>query len=474
MTGPTQTHYHPFPTFAEWTKTPAPLEPIKTLERVRDDLNQSTAEVRTRAMVLVRNVAAVETGAIEDLYPTDRGVTISAASQIAILEFIGRKQGEKIRSYVSSQMEAYELVLDFATKSRPVSSTWIRELHATVCRSQDTYQALVGDHYEERPLHKGQFKTQANMVVEQGGNVHIYAPPESVPPEIQRLVDQISSPEFSAASPIEQASYTHYALVSVHPFDDGNGRVARAFASLFAYRAFSLPLLIYAIERDEYFAGLADADNGNFERFKRFIASSMLRAGRLMLQTYKSAALANSTEALGTATRMYYTSGGYLQVEVDAYAIKLLHQLFEVVQDRMGELQATLANDPRTGEALTMSCALMNGDAATQRTEHRRPIPAHDKRMISLVGKSAAPADASHNVTVAVSLPRDARADDVFVLEILNNSDSIEVPLQDYMAGRAFEAETLIGVFAERILSHFLQELTKKGQQSLVSKGFGP
>jgi len=59
-----------------------------------------------------------------------------------------------------------------------------------------------------------------------------------------------------------QASYAHFALVNVHPFADGNGRVARALASVYSYRAASIPLVVFADRRRAYFDALERADEG--------------------------------------------------------------------------------------------------------------------------------------------------------------------------------------------------------------------
>jgi Fic family protein len=56
---------------------------------------------------------------------------------------------------------------------------------------------------------------------------------------MERFVREISSPEFAAAHPIIQAAFAHYVLVAIHPFADGNGRVARALGVLFGWQSCS-------------------------------------------------------------------------------------------------------------------------------------------------------------------------------------------------------------------------------------------
>lgn len=93
--------------------------------------------------------------------------------------------------------------------------------------------------------------------------MHPYAPVDRVASEMHRLMEQIRTPEFEAAHPIAQASYLHFGFVVIHPFADGNGRVARALASVFFYRALSIPFLVFANQRNAYFDALHQADVGD-------------------------------------------------------------------------------------------------------------------------------------------------------------------------------------------------------------------
>jgi Fic family protein len=80
---------------------------------------------------------------------------------------------------------------------------------------------------------------------------------------MRRLVKELGSVRFARAHPVLQAAYGHFGLARIHPFQDGNGRVARALASVYLYRAVSLPLLIYADDRASYLASIHSADSGN-------------------------------------------------------------------------------------------------------------------------------------------------------------------------------------------------------------------
>jgi Fic family protein len=92
------------------------------------------------------------------------------------------------------------------------------------------------------------------------GTVHAYAPVDLVSSEMYRLLEQTRRPEFEAAHPVLQASYVHYAFVVIHPFADGNGRVARVLTSVFFYRACSIPFLVFVNQKPGYLEALHAAD----------------------------------------------------------------------------------------------------------------------------------------------------------------------------------------------------------------------
>jgi hypothetical protein len=71
-----------------------------------------------------------------------------------------------------------------------------------------------------------------------------------------RLAGELHSAEFAALHPVVQAAYSHYALTAIHPFADGNGRLARTIASLFLMRAVGVPLLIFADQWPSYYQAL--------------------------------------------------------------------------------------------------------------------------------------------------------------------------------------------------------------------------
>src|SRR5260221_6025916 len=68
--------------------------------------------------------------------------------------------------------------------------------------------------------------------------------------------------QHSGVSPEIESAWLHHRFTQIHPFQDGNGRVARALASLVAIRAGWFPLVIRRQDRVEYIGALERADEG--------------------------------------------------------------------------------------------------------------------------------------------------------------------------------------------------------------------
>src|SRR6185369_6639472 len=226
--------YKPVPSFAEWAER-ASVETTRWNRYTAEleELKGTSPDRLTRALEIVRRAAAFDTGALEGLYESDRGFTFTVAMQSASWEAAVEKKGAEVRALFESQLHAYDHILDFATEAVPIAEAWIRKLHADITESQKTYRVWTEIGWQEQELPKGQYKHLPNHVLLADGTYHAYAPVDMTPTEMYRFCQEIRSEAFRDAHPVLQASYAHYGLVMIHPFADGNGRVARALGSVF-------------------------------------------------------------------------------------------------------------------------------------------------------------------------------------------------------------------------------------------------
>ena len=107
------------------------------------------------------------------------------------------------------------------------------------------------------------------------------------PEEVEPLLHEFFSSLNKAATvdPLLLASWTHWAVSYVHPFQDGNGRMARVWQDLILSGHGFPAALIRLQDRREYYDSLGAADRGNFDPLTQLIARSLSRT----LQVYLNA-----------------------------------------------------------------------------------------------------------------------------------------------------------------------------------------
>ena len=87
------------------------------------------------------------------------------------------------------------------------------------------------------------------------------------------------------AEPIALATWVHWTIARLHPFEDGNGRIARLWQDLILFGNNLTAAVIRQQDRNEYYAALAFADDGDFNPLTQLVARSLCRT----LQIYVNA-----------------------------------------------------------------------------------------------------------------------------------------------------------------------------------------
>ena len=212
---------------------------------------------------------AIETGVIENLYDIDRGVAQTLIEQGFQAELMGPGSTNRPRGYVirllTDQKSALDGVFDFVKQERSLTISYIKELHAALLRSQKTTEAVDSQgKVIEVEVAKGTWKTQPNYPVK-GGVIYTYCPPEQVGTEMERLLAMHQKHLKEDISPEVQAAWLHHRFSQVHPFQDGNGRVARAIASMVLIKNGLFPLVVTRDDKAYYLKALEAADKGDLK-----------------------------------------------------------------------------------------------------------------------------------------------------------------------------------------------------------------
>ena len=83
---------------------------------------------------------------------------------------------------------------------------------------------------------------------------------------------------------VEYAAMIHALLVNIHPFIDGNGRVARLIMNLALLQAGYNITIIPPVVRADYIRALQDSNHNNFQPFINFISEMVLEAQKEYLR----------------------------------------------------------------------------------------------------------------------------------------------------------------------------------------------
>ncbi len=126
-----------------------------------------------------------------------------------------------------------------------------------------------------QPIRVGQLRGEAPMQVVSGAigkeQVHFVAPPrEGLDLELARCLDWIAAPP-AWVDGLIRAGIAHLWLVTLHPFEDGNGRLARAITDMMLSRDEDQPMRIFSLsaqilrQREGYYAILERTQLGDLD-----------------------------------------------------------------------------------------------------------------------------------------------------------------------------------------------------------------
>lgn len=267
----------------DWPELRAP-----GLEHLADIWKEQSTNLESKDALIefnqrLRREWSIETGIIENLYSIDRGITqllIEKGLEASLIPHGSTdKPAEVIIPILKDQEEVLEGLFDFVASRRELSAFYIRELHQALTRHQDTVQAVDSQrNLVEVPLARGQWKQQANNPTRPDGSTHQYCPPEHVNSEMERLIEWHHRHMAEGVPPEVEAAWLHHRFTQIHPFQDGNGRIARALASLVFLRAGWFPLTINRDVRDSYIDALEKADAGELHPLVKLFAGVEKRA----------------------------------------------------------------------------------------------------------------------------------------------------------------------------------------------------
>lgn len=220
---------------------------------------------------------AIETGIIERLYSLDRGTTevlIKHGIDASLIASDATDQPpELVAGIIRDHAEAVDWLFDTVTSERPLSTSFMKHLHQFMTRKQLFATGIdMFGRKREIELRHGEFKSRPNNPVRPDGKLHEYCPPEHVDAEMDQLIAMHRQHSATAMAPDVSAAWLHHRFAQIHPFQDGNGRIARAIASLVLIGAGWFPLVVTRDDRARYIGALELADEGDLSSLIQLVA----------------------------------------------------------------------------------------------------------------------------------------------------------------------------------------------------------
>ncbi|TKC08543.1 Fic family protein [Pedobacter frigoris] len=138
-------------------------------------------------------------------------------------------------------------------ESEQITEANIKKLHKELMKSFVQWS----DGIHPNP---GSYKIMDNRTYRSNGKEHIYLNPEDVLVAMAKLIDETNEALKSinikslTHHPLTIATNFHYQFLNIiHPFGDGNGRLARIFMNLILLQQGFPPIFIKVIDKTEYF-----------------------------------------------------------------------------------------------------------------------------------------------------------------------------------------------------------------------------
>lgn len=197
-----------------------------------------------------------------------------------------------LREY--EEMKAHDAGIEHLRKlagdrSRIISVGEIRDLNKIILKEPFWKHAETTDGKPTRKqIVPGEYKTVPNNVRTATGEIFEFAPPHEVEARMHSLVDWLTdslvSPSFDLIATLAKL---HHDFVLIHPFDDGNGRVARMLVNyVLLYKGYP-PIIVPTEEKKDYLAALRLADAGDstplaeyLTKCLRWVLELAIRAGK--------------------------------------------------------------------------------------------------------------------------------------------------------------------------------------------------
>lgn len=181
---------------------------------------------------------------------------------------------------------AYEKAIELAKQHTPITTDMLISLSALVMKNTGKeYNTALGNFSSAR----GELRL-LNVTAGVGGRS--YMSYSKVPAKLAEFCEQLNNERAKASTMsldelYQMTFYAHYNLVTIHPWADGNGRMARLVMNMLQFEFGLIPAKILKEDKEEYIKALvATREDDDLDIFRGFMTSMMEQNLQTEIATY--------------------------------------------------------------------------------------------------------------------------------------------------------------------------------------------
>ncbi|MBI9061825.1 MAG: Fic family protein [Marinilabiliaceae bacterium] len=260
------------------------LKRASQLKEELDTFRPLSAEVEQRIMQKFRLDWNYHSANIE-------GNKLTFGETKALIMFGMTAQAKPLKDHLemTGHDEAIKWLVEDIKQGIALTEKFIRELHVMILKEPYESKAVTADGQSTtRTIAVGQYKTAPNHVVTKTGETFHFASPEETPVKMRDLLQWYNdNKDKEDLHPVVFATEFHYRFISIHPFDDGNGRLARLLMNFILMQKGYPPAIVKTEDKENYMAALQQADAGELAYFFNYICEQVNRSLELMIKGAK-------------------------------------------------------------------------------------------------------------------------------------------------------------------------------------------
>ena len=257
------------------------LETITRLKEELDSLRPLPPTVLAQVEQKLRLESNYHSNAIE-------GNTLTLGETRSLILHGLTAHGKPLRDHldIEGHDSAVQSIEAAVKDNQELNEVYIRNLHRVLLKDPYETEAKTPDgQLVRRTISIGDYKTKPNNVETSTGEMYYFTPPEQVKQAMTDLLDWYRARERGGEHPIVMAATFHYRFVRIHPFDDGNGRMARLLMNMILIKHGYTVAMIRQDDRNEYLNRLEGADKTeDLTEFINYIAQCCKYALKLHLK----------------------------------------------------------------------------------------------------------------------------------------------------------------------------------------------